>query len=814
MDRPTTAVFITFSLLIIAASSLTTEPPNMSAIITDCCGRGISFASMGQNCSGMAGFPDVAMENRAKCEAIFMSCCHNQMSSASCDEGILLQLNEGECESSQQLETCNSYSAEKECCDCCGLGIEAYHEGMACDSMSIRTPCDHAFEACCKKTKQEFDVDECSLQGQLVCMQRCINTIGSFKCGCRPGWHLAADGYSCYYVTSMPTMNPCSDSPCSQGCQILGDTGGYECICSQGYRLALNGITCLDINECVELAEPCARGQSCSNSPGSFFCSAASGFPCPTGLRYNPSIGRCEDIDECAENTDDCTSLEECVNSRGSYTCQSLQYTCSRGLRYNAANGICTDINECLEESHNCPSSSTCFNIHRGYRCQERPRCASGYQVDPVTSRCIDINECYQNSGACPEGQRCENYEGGFRCARRFACGTGYNLNSVTQDCEDVNECEQRLHRCQRNQRCVNEPGSHLCENCESGYRVDIRNECTIDIDECAERTDTCTANQICYNTLGAFTCTCNPGFNQDSVHQDCVDIDECNPDDGSSPCLPNQMCINFPGSYDCQNMCSYGARYIYGTCFDIDECAEGTHQCEDMQECINQEGGHLCRCPLGYRLTRSSSRGCEDVDECTALPTSCRGGCENTDGSYRCLCPEGYNLSENGYSCNDIDECALGLHSCDQEDQECFNTLGSYKCRSIACPQYFERRLSRKCFKEQCAERDQTCRSLPGTISYRFISIDTGFPVPVEVFKESITPDPRYQYQFKLTKGKAKFFSLVTGENMGTIKIMRAIEGPRSFELRLELRVIRDGDVFAKYVTIIYLHIEEDVFG
>lgn len=87
----------------------------MSAIITDCCGRGISFASMGQNCSGMAGFPDVAMENRAKCEAIFMSCCHNQMSSASCDEGILLQLNEGECESSQQLETCNSYSAEKVC---------------------------------------------------------------------------------------------------------------------------------------------------------------------------------------------------------------------------------------------------------------------------------------------------------------------------------------------------------------------------------------------------------------------------------------------------------------------------------------------------------------------------------------------------------------------------------------------------------------------------------------------------------------------------------------------------------------------------
>lgn len=82
-----------------------------------------------------------------------------------------------------------------------------------------------------------------------------------------------------------------------------------------------------------------------------------------------------------------------------------------------------------------------------------------------------------------------------------------------------------------------------------------------------------------------------------------------------------------------------------------------------------------------------------------------------------------------------------------------------------------------------------------------------------MEVFKESITPDPRYDYQFKLTKGKAKFFSLATRENMGTVKIIRSIVGPRSFELRLELKVIRDGDLFAKYVTIIYLHIDEDLF-
>lgn len=89
-----------------------TAQRNMSEIITDCCGRGVSFASMGQNCSGMAGLPDISYENRAKCEAVFMSCCHQQRDSVSCDEGILLRLSDGDCDLFPQQESC-SYSAGK-----------------------------------------------------------------------------------------------------------------------------------------------------------------------------------------------------------------------------------------------------------------------------------------------------------------------------------------------------------------------------------------------------------------------------------------------------------------------------------------------------------------------------------------------------------------------------------------------------------------------------------------------------------------------------------------------------------------------------
>lgn len=75
----------------------------------------------------------------------------------------------------------------------------------------------------------------------------------------------------------------------------------------------------------------------------------------------------------------------------------------------------------------------------------------------------------------------------------------------------------------------------------------------------------------------GSFACRCPPGFQLEDYGFDqrnktttvtvtatptalgrngagmaCVDVDECNPDNGVAKCGTNAKCINFPGSYRC----------------------------------------------------------------------------------------------------------------------------------------------------------------------------------------------------------------------------------------------------------------------
>lgn len=41
------------------------------------------------------------------------------------------------------------------------------------------------------------EVDECSRPDYGQCEQRCLNTLGSYRCACDPGYELAADKHSC-----------------------------------------------------------------------------------------------------------------------------------------------------------------------------------------------------------------------------------------------------------------------------------------------------------------------------------------------------------------------------------------------------------------------------------------------------------------------------------------------------------------------------------------------------------------------------------------------------------------------------------------
>lgn len=133
----------------------------------------------------------------------------------------------------------------------------------------------------------ETDVDECS--GHIPCTSRgtCINTIGSYRCGCLPGW----TGEHCLHKdgsVSVPQCMPgykgenCTDDvdeckelsvpPCAPKGDCLNLNGSYRCTCYPGW----NGKNCSnDINECTE-RKPCRPSDVCVNTLGSFMCSPAS----------------------------------------------------------------------------------------------------------------------------------------------------------------------------------------------------------------------------------------------------------------------------------------------------------------------------------------------------------------------------------------------------------------------------------------------------------------------------------------------------------------------------------------------------------
>ena len=66
------------------------------------------------------------------------------------------------------------------------------------------------------------------------------------------------------------------------------------------------------------------------------------------------------------------------------------------------------------------------------------------------------------------------------------------------------------------------------------------------------------------------------------------------------------------------------------GQCIDANECNEATN-CQHT--CANTEGSFYCTCNEGYELA-SDGYSCDDVNECLELNGGCEFGCLNNKGS------------------------------------------------------------------------------------------------------------------------------------------------------------------------------------
>uniref|UniRef100_A0A8D0MEN7 Fibulin-2 n=1 Tax=Sus scrofa TaxID=9823 RepID=A0A8D0MEN7_PIG len=639
-------------------------------LIETCCAAGQQWAIDNDECLDI---PESGAEGDV-CRTAQKHCCVSYLKEKSCVAGVM-GAKEGEACGDEDNDTC-SVSLYKQCCDCCGLGLRVRAEGQACESNpNLGYPCNHVMLSCCEGedplivpevrrppepeaapqrvseaelasrealslgTETELpnslpgdDQDECLLLPGELCQHLCINTVGSYRCACFPGFSLQDDRRTCRpdggrpqpetteesalrpessqvapntIALPVPQPNTCKDNgPCKQVCTVIRDT--VMCSCFPGYAIMADGVSCEDINECVTDMHTCSRSEHCVNTVGSFRCYKA--------------------------------------------------LTCEPG--YMLKDGECTDVDECELGTHSCQVGFTCQNTKGSFYCQPRQRCMDGFLQDPE-GNCVDINECTSLSEPCQPGFSCVNTVGSYTCQRNpLICGRGYHASQDGTKCVDVNECETGVHHCSETQVCHNLPGSYRCD-CKAGFQRDAFGRTCIDVNECwASPSRLC--QHTCENTLGSYRCSCASGFVLAADGKHCEDVDECE----AQRC--SQECANIYGSYQCYCRQGYQLAEDGHTCIDIDECAQGAGVLCTFR-CINVPGSYQCACPeRGYTMT-ANGRSCKDLDECALGTHNCSEAetCHNIQGSFRCLrfdCPPNYvRVSETKCErtlCQDFVEC------------------------------------------------------------------------------------------------------------------------------------------------------------
>lgn len=81
------------------------------------------------------------------------------------------------------------------------------------------------------------------------CQQQCVNTIGSYKCECFPGFRFN-DNDQCIDIDECKMVN----FRCPNSAQCINTAGSYKCICSDGFKLSRDKTECIEIkNECKSL---------------------------------------------------------------------------------------------------------------------------------------------------------------------------------------------------------------------------------------------------------------------------------------------------------------------------------------------------------------------------------------------------------------------------------------------------------------------------------------------------------------------------------------------------------------------------------
>uniref|UniRef100_UPI00398EB66C fibulin-1 isoform X2 n=1 Tax=Pristiophorus japonicus TaxID=55135 RepID=UPI00398EB66C len=374
--------------------------------------------------------------------------------------------------------------------------------------------------------------DRC--RGGGPCKHRCTDTGTSVNCSCYVGYKLKNDNVTCEDINECLLLA----HQCQIGQRCINTVGSYRCqreiSCGTGYELTENN-QCKDINECEIGTHNCGSDFICQNTQGSFRCRPK--MQCGAGFLQD-ALGNCIDINECTNAALPCQPGYSCINNIGSYSCQRNIVNCGRGYQLSVDGSHCVDVDECVGFHNPCGEGHFCINLPGSFRC----KCKIGYYFDSISRTCVDENECRRYPGRLC-AHNCENTPGSYYCS----CSKGFKLSIDGRNCEDVNECEG--NPC--SQECANVYGSYQCY-CRRGYQLsDVDGITCEDIDECALPAGGNICSYRCVNVPGSFQCACPVvGYTLAPNGRNCQDIDECIT--GRHNCSGTETCFNIQGSFRC----------------------------------------------------------------------------------------------------------------------------------------------------------------------------------------------------------------------------------------------------------------------
>uniref|UniRef100_A0A6Q2ZDR1 Latent transforming growth factor beta binding protein 4 n=1 Tax=Esox lucius TaxID=8010 RepID=A0A6Q2ZDR1_ESOLU len=416
-------------------------------------------------------------------------------------------------------------------------------------------------------------VDECQVPDTCGTDRLCVNTDGSYRCDCKPGFRTGGHGRQCRDI------NECLEGDfCFPKGECVNTVGSYQCVCSQGYTTSSNGSSCLDVDECARFGQGLCPDGRCINTEGSYQCK------CQVGFTTNPEKTACLDVDECVDSKGAVCVSQRCANTIGSYRCFT---SCEPGYRVTP-NGECVDINECANMTV-CGENAFCQNLIGTYQCV----CDQGYTATSDGKACVDEDECVTMQDVCGTA-RCENADGSFTCecpregeefdTRSGQCQPGIPFLSGPQSSlplarpGELRECyynmaEQRscsvLARNVTWQECcctVGQGWGLACQYdpCPRVGTADYQALCPSghgyvtgpgafsyrDVDECKLFHPEMCKRGVCVNNIPGYSCYCHIGYYHDTELLECVDFNEC---DSVEDRCPGGVCVNVLGSYYCK---------------------------------------------------------------------------------------------------------------------------------------------------------------------------------------------------------------------------------------------------------------------